>query len=254
MDFALILDIVVLVIILISSVVAFLRGFVREVLTILGLGGAAMMALAAGPKLAPGIERWLTDGIADVADEKLWGFVPYPIAASVFAYAGLFVMTLIVLSIISHFIAKSVHAVGLGPVDRSLGVVFGILRGLVLIGLLYMPFHILMDDKDKEEWFSKSHTFTYVEYTAEVLTSMMPESWQRVPDEDAEKDKEELDPLKNLTGENDEKTSKIGTDEDAAEKQKDGSKYDDIQRKAIDILIENQDKIKDTMEKIPSNE
>ena len=236
MDFALILDIVVVVIILISSVVAFLRGFVREVLTILGLGGAALMALIAGPKLAPGIENWLTGGVPlDEVETKLWGFVPYDIAAMCFSYLGLFVVTLIVMSIISHYIAKSVHAVGLGPVDRSLGVVFGVVRGLLLIGLLYMPFHILMEEKDKEEWFASSHSYGYVEQTSEILVGFMPASWTRSDDEDGTtEEEEELDPLKDLTGEND--ADMVGTEE---------SVIDGLEDKAMDVLIENQDKIKD---------
>lgn len=259
MDFALILDIVFLVIILISAVVAFLRGFVREVLTIIGLVGASLVAFGAGPKLTPGMERWLTSGIAaeDLETAKLWGFVPYDIAAPVFAYAGLFVVTLIVLSIISHYIAKGVQAMGLGPVDRSLGVVFGVLRGLVLIGLLYMPFHILMDQKDKDEWFGTSNTFTYVEGTSQILLGFMPESWGRKSAE-GEEDKEELDPLKDLTGENNESepAKDVGTDEDAAEEinsDKPSNGYNDLQRDTIDTLIKNQDAIKDIINRMPSS-
>lgn len=256
MDFALVLDSVVIIILLISAVVAFLRGFVREILTILGLAGAAMTALVAGPKLAPGIEEWLTSDLGeDAADAKMWGAIPYDIAAGFFAYAGLFVVTLVILSLISHWIAKSVHAIGLGPVDRSLGVVFGIVRGIVLIGLLYMPFHILMEEKDKSDWFGNANTLTYVEYSTDLMASFMPESWSRKPDDEENDDsEEELDPLGDLTGEND---KKIGTDEAAAEQpdETDGATgYDDIERQAIDTLIQSQEKIKDLIQGTPSDE
>lgn len=252
MDFALVLDIVVGVILVISCVVAFLRGFVREILTILGLGGAGVTALTAGPMLAPGLESWLTDGKPEDEVGKMWGFVPYDIAAAVFAYAGLFVITLILMSLISHWIAKSVHAIGLGPVDRSLGVVFGLIRGLVLIGLLYMPFHLLMEDKDKEDWFDTSSTHSYVESTTEFLSVLMPESLQKDEDED----EEELDPLKNLTGEEDTAKDKendtslpdTGTDEGAANDKQSEDGYQDLQRRAIDELIKNQDKIMDIID------
>lgn len=251
MDFALILDCVVLVILLISCVVAFLRGFVREVLTILGLGGAAVTALTAGPMLAPGLEEWLTGGLPEDEVGKLWGFVPYDIAAAVFAYAGLFVVTLILMSLVSHWIAKSVHAIGLGPVDRSLGVVFGIIRAFVLIGLLYMPFHLLMDEKDKEEWFESSAAYSYVVYSTEVMMKIMPESFQAKDEEN--KEEEKLDPLGDLTGEEQkDKKPDVGTDEDAAEGA--GAGYEALQRRAIDELIKNQDEIMDTMRKgIPDN-
>jgi len=241
MDFALILDIVVVVIMLLSCIVAFLRGFVREVLTILGLGGAALTALVAGPKLAPGIENWLTDGgLPEDSEAQLWGFVPYDIAAMVFAYIGIFVITLIVLSIISHYIAKSVHAVGLGSVDRSLGVIFGVARGLVLIGLLYMPFHILMEEEDKEDWFGKSHTYSYVEQTSEAMAGLMPESWTRQSDDGDTEEDEDIDPLKDLTGEEDIKASKktIILEEGGLDDKS-------MEEKALNVLIENKDKIQE---------
>jgi len=249
MDFALILDVVVVAIIFISSIVAFLRGLVREVLTILGLSGAGVAALTLGPSFVDGIQGWLTAGIDDVDGSRLWGFIPYDIAASVFAYAGVFVITLVTFSILSHWIAKSVHAIGLGPVDRSLGVVFGILRGLFLIGLLYLPFYILMDEKEKDDWFGASNTYSYVEYLSESMVGFMPESWNRSSETN---DDDDVDPLGDLTGEND-----IGTDEGAAEEENEGKAqpktkpaagYDDIQRQAIDVLIQNQEKIKDIIE------
>jgi membrane protein required for colicin V production len=236
MDFALILDLVVLTILVISSVVAFLRGFVREVLTILGLGGAALTALTVAPMLAGGLEAWLSEGKAE--GDRLWGFAPYDIAAAVFSYAGVFVITLIIMSLISHWIAKSVHAIGLGPVDRTLGVVFGIVRALVLIGLLYMPFHLLMEEKDKQDWFGDSATIVYVEELSDITTALMPESLQS---NDEEKD---ADPLGDLTGEDQKENDDIitlpdtGTDEQAADEDLING-YDAEARKAIKDLIDN---------------
>ena len=238
MDFALILDVVVIAILLISCVISFLRGFVREILTIFGLFGAGITALVAAPKLTPGIEKWLLGDLPADTDEKLWGFVPYDLAAPALAYAGLFVVTLILLSVISHYIAKSVHALGLGPVDRSLGVVFGLGRGLLLIGLLYLPFHILMEQEDKEEWFAASHSYSYVEYTSGFLVSMMPESWKRNAEEDSTE--EPVDPLKDLTGEND-----VSEQVEPKTPSKDETASKSMEEQAIDVLIDNQDAIKD---------
>ena len=43
-------------------------------------------------------------------------------------------------------LSGAVNAMGLGPVDRSLGVFFGVARALLLLGLVYLPFHLLLDD------------------------------------------------------------------------------------------------------------
>lgn len=238
MDFALILDCIVLVIVLISAGVAFLRGFVREVLTIVGLVGAALMALTAGPALTPGIHDWLASDLpadADVEKAKLWGYIPFDIAAAGISYLGLFIVTLIILSIISHFITKTVHAVGLGPIDRSFGVIFGMVRGFILVGLLYLPFHILMEPDEKEDWFGTAHSISYVEYSSDLMLGFMPDSWSRSDDME---ENEKIDPLKDLTGENDDpEPDDVGTDEEAAEQKS-------LERQAIDAIVENQDLIK----------
>ena len=248
MDFALILDIVVIVILLISSVVAFLRGFVRETLTIIGLVGAVLAGLTLGPVLAPTVESWFTDGLTDeAAKDGLWGVVPYDIAAGAIAYMGLFIVTLTILSVISHYIAKSVHAIGMGPVDRSLGVVFGLVRGAVLIGLLFLPFHILMEADSKEETFSESHSYSYVQQTSDIMLALIPESWGGA----AEQAKEKTELLKDLTGdENLEEAAEtlsnmIGTDEAAAEA---GMGYNDMERETIDQLIKNQDQLQNMLQ------
>jgi len=244
MDFSLILDCVVITIIVVSSAVAFLRGFVREILTILGFVGAALTALTAGPKLAPGVEDWFIENNGGEPG-KIMGFVPYDIAAAVCTYAGLFVIAMIILSLVSHWIARSVHAVGLGPVDRSLGVVFGIIRAIVLIGFLYTPFHVLMEKDDKENWFGNSYAHSYVEYSTVLLSDLVPDNFKR----NKNKDTEEFDPLNGLTGDDKKDNSDpqslpdIGTDEEAAEAEESGG-YDGLQRRAIETLFEHQDKIR----------
>ena len=65
---------------------------------------------------------------------------------------------------------------GLGPVDRTFGVVFGIVRAVLLLGLLYLPFHLLMDDEAKETHFAESKTHLYIEKTANLIAGFLPSS------------------------------------------------------------------------------
>jgi len=170
-----IIDIVVGAVVLISALIAFLRGFIREVLTILGVVGGILAAVFFGPDLAPVMRGWL--GVSD-GDEtgKLFDLVPMVIVADVLAYGLVFIIVVIILSVISHFTAGAAKAMGLGPVDRTLGVVFGIVRAVVLLGLLYLPFHLLMDEKTKEDLFSGSKTHIFIEKTADVIAGFLPET------------------------------------------------------------------------------
>ena len=52
------------------------------------------------------------------------------------------------------------------PQDRSLGVIFGVARALLLLGLFYLPFHLMMPEKPKEEFFANSQTHYFIEKIA----------------------------------------------------------------------------------------
>lgn len=170
-----IVDIVVGVIILISAAIAFLRGFIREVLTIAGVVGGVLAAIFLGPKLAPLFRSWF--GVEDgKAPEKLFDMVPMDVAADATAYAAIFIIFVIAISVMSHFIASGAKAMGLGPIDRTLGVLFGVVRGFVLLGLFYLPFHLMMKEESKKELFAESRAHYLIEDVAEVLTEMLPDS------------------------------------------------------------------------------
>lgn len=172
-----ILDIAVGVVLLISALIAFVRGFIREVLTILGVVGGASAAYLGGPVLKPFMAGWLGVQENTAPGEKIQKFmdiVPYPILADILSYGVIFLVVVIALSLASHFLAESARAVGLGAVDRTLGFVFGLIRGAIVLGLLYLPFHFALDDTRKDEWFSQSKTYFYLEETSKALASLIP--------------------------------------------------------------------------------
>lgn len=174
MSIATFVDIGVILVLLISAGVSFFRGFIREVLTIFGVAGGAFVALMFGGSLKPIVHGWY--GIKEGVDPgKLFDIVPMTLAADVTAYAVIFLGVFILLQLISHFLAASAHALGLGPVDRTLGIFFGLARGVLLIGLLYLPFHLILSDEAKKEWLSGSKTYFYVQGVAEWMSSYLPQ-------------------------------------------------------------------------------
>jgi len=115
-------DAVVIAVIAISALVALLRGFVREMLTMGSWIGAALVTLYGFPVLQPKFEHWVSSKLA----------------ADIMGAIGLFIGSLIVLSILSHMIARLVRGSALTAVDRSLGLLFGLVRGAILVSLAYM--------------------------------------------------------------------------------------------------------------------
>jgi membrane protein required for colicin V production len=235
-----ILDIIAGLIMLASVLIAILRGFIREVLTIFGLVGGAVAAYIGGPLLSPYYQSWM--GVTEGQDEpeKLLDMVPYPLVAEVLAYATVFIVFVILLSILSHFLAESVKSLGLGAVDRTLGMVFGIVRGVLFLGLLYLPIYYLAGDEQKEDWsfLQDSKSRVYLEATSEWIAGFIPVNEEDINFEetsetanavnDARKKLEDM----NLLQKSD---SELQDPED--QKQKDG--YTDESRSEMDKLIED---------------
>ncbi len=188
-----VLDIVVAVILFLSMLVAWFRGFIREVLTILGLGGAAVGALYGSPYIIPSLSKWMIgDKSADEA--RLFSIIPYEFIAIGLAYLFVFIVVFILLSLATHWLSKTAKEAGLGALDRSLGVLFGLLRAVILIGLLFIPFNVVMDEPEKQEWFGDSYTLPYVDYTARLMRAAIPAP---IPDTEEDAEDKEKNPTEN---------------------------------------------------------
>ena len=164
-----IFDTVVIFALLFSCVIAFLRGFIREVLTIFGLVAGAAAAYYLGPQMVPTMTHALGEKAAP--DYKLFGEIHGNVLAQLLAYAAVFFPVVIALSVISYFLYTGARAIGLGPLDRTLGVVFGIARAMLLLGLLWLPFYT---DRDKWSILEGSHTRVYVEAVTGWMVSIVP--------------------------------------------------------------------------------
>ncbi len=171
-----VVDIIAALVMLASIGIAILRGFIREILTIFGLLGGAVASYIGGPLLVPVIRDWLGVVEGDENPEQFFGVVPYPLLGDVISYAVIFIVFVILFSIISHFLAESVKKLGLGAVDRTLGMVFGIARGVLFLGLLYLPVYYLVDDKQMQEWdfLKTSKSRIYLEATSKWIAGFIP--------------------------------------------------------------------------------
>jgi membrane protein required for colicin V production len=170
-----IIDIAVAIVLLISAGISFLRGLIREIFTIAGVVGGALAAIFFGPSLAGIFRSWF--GIVEgEPPEKLFDLIPMNFVADGLAYAAIFIAFVIIISVFSQFFSAAIKAAGLGPIDRTLGVIFGLLRGVLLMALLYLPFHLLMDEQSKTKYFAESKTHIYIEKSAGFIAKYLPSS------------------------------------------------------------------------------
>ncbi len=227
MSISVLVDIGVVIVLLISAGVSFYRGFIREALTVVGVLGGAMAALLFGDNLKPMVRDWF--GIVDGQEpDKLFDIVSMALVADVAAYAMVFVGVFMLLQIASHFLASSAHAIGLGAIDRTLGVFFGVARGALLLGLVYLPFHAFLPDENKKEWLANSQTIFYVEGISDWLSGFLPKSEDAKKTAEVARDKlHQIDVLGDKRLSDDQKKDAVTQDG-----------YDEKARDGLDSLID----------------
>jgi membrane protein required for colicin V production len=154
------LDIGIIVVIGLSAIFAFARGFVREALSIVAWVGAAFITL---------------DGFSTVY-ALVDPMVKNPLLSQLIAGFGLFVASLIVLTIFTGIIARSVRSSALSPIDRTLGFIFGLARGAFIVSLLYLLLDVSVQPTDRPAWLREAKSGPYLHEGAEMLRTVLPES------------------------------------------------------------------------------
>lgn len=168
MDFT-IVDIGVAVIAVLSGILAFSRGFTRELFAIAGWIAAAIAAFYVAPLLEPLIRE-----VPVVGSFLAESCVISMIAAFALVVAG----ALLVLSVFTPLVSGLVLDSALGPIDRMLGFLFGIARGLILIAIAFLIYTNL---SGVEAWppLDNAASRTIFEESAAALERSLPET---IPD------------------------------------------------------------------------
>ena len=154
------LDLSVIAIIVLSAVFAFARGFVREALSIVAWVGAALITL-----YGFGYVYRIVDPM-----------VANPLLSELIAVGGTFIVSLIVLTVLTGFLARSVRSSALSPIDRSLGFAFGLARGAALVSLAYLLLDVSVQPNDRPVWVREAKSAPYLAHGADILRDVLPES------------------------------------------------------------------------------
>jgi membrane protein required for colicin V production len=152
------LDVVVLAVLAISALLAFMRGFVNEVLAVVAWIGALFAVFYGLPYARPVAQRAIAN----------------PLIADLAAGAIIFVGALVVLSLATRLLALRVRGSALNALDRSLGFVFGLVRGAVLVCLAYIALQWVMPQGRQPDWLTHARTLPLIAGGADVLLSLIP--------------------------------------------------------------------------------
>ncbi len=152
------LDLALFATVVVSAIIAYLRGFVREVFSLASWIGAAVIA-------------WF-------AFDPLVGFLlPYvqpEILARIAAGAGGFLVALALLSLITGRIAGLVERSRHGALDRALGFLFGLVRGTVIICALYLVVTRLVPPEHQPGWVQNARSIPLVTAGAGEIEKLLP--------------------------------------------------------------------------------
>ena len=152
------LDLAFFAVVVISAIIAYLRGFVREVFSLASWIGAAVIA-------------WLTCTPLSTA---LSDYIQPPLLARIAAGAGAFLAALVLCSVVAGRIAGRVERSSLSALDRALGFLFGLIRGAVIICALYLVGSRVVPPDDQPGWVREARSIPLIETGARQLELMLP--------------------------------------------------------------------------------
>jgi membrane protein required for colicin V production len=156
------IDIVVLVVVGISALIAFSSGFVNVVLWILSWVGAVAATVFFFPTFRPMFEKQISD----------------PLFANIATAVAIFLVALIVCTIINQIISRMVRGSAVGALDRSLGLILGLIIGVIIVcGAFLLLNSFAPDRKDWPDSVKEARTLPMVERGAVMLKNMVPEIW-----------------------------------------------------------------------------
>lgn len=171
-----ILDGVVIFIVLLSGVLAFARGMVREVLSLAAWVLAAVAVLYGLPMARPYTRQWIS----------------HPLISDIATGAVIFIVVLVVATLIGGAIAAVIKKSPLSPVDRILGFGFGVVRGAILVCLAYLLLGWAFRADEQPKWIAEAKTKSLLETGSNFLAGLVPEKFLEMGAETIKKTGQEI--------------------------------------------------------------
>ncbi len=155
------LDLLLLGVMLISGLLAMIRGFMREILSIM-----AWLAAAIAAYWAVRDGRLLAIAKSNISSDTL---------ATVAVVAGVFLVTLLIVSVITVRISDMILDSRIGALDRTLGFLFGLGRGLVIVVVAFLFFAWLVPTNRQPDGVRNAKSRVVLQGTGEWLQALLPQ-------------------------------------------------------------------------------
>lgn len=151
-------DVLVAVVLVLSVVVALVRGAVREIASLAAWAGAAVCAWYGFAPLRPVLKE----------------AIGQPLLTDLATFAVVFVVPLVVLRMLGGLVVRRVEGSRFAALDRLFGLVYGLVRGAVLVSAAWLALLVVLDGAPLPGWIARAASRPYVESGARILHGLLP--------------------------------------------------------------------------------
>jgi len=156
------LDLILVGIMIVSGLLALMRGFTREVLSLVAWGAAAVAGFLAV----------LQPELIDFAAQYL---PPPPLISKIAVGAAAFLLVLLFMSLISVKLGDLVLESAAGPFDRTVGFAYGLVRGLLIVVVAYLGYIWLVPREKHEDWVRNAQSLPVIETVSQFVITFLPD-------------------------------------------------------------------------------
>jgi membrane protein required for colicin V production len=160
-------DLAIIAIMILSGVLALMRGFTREVFSILSWAGASFVTLWLFPPLLP-------------TGRSLLAFLP-TIARDVTTGAVIFMVALVALSYVTTKLTEKVRGDAPGNWDGTAGFVFGLVRGFLVVAILFLFYGWVVQPKKDPTWIANAQLLPLIKKTDQAFVDIVGAAQDKIP-------------------------------------------------------------------------
>ncbi len=142
-----------------SALLAFARGFIKELLSIVGWVGAILVALYLFPYVQPLARK----------------YIELELAADAATAVGIFVVSLFLFGLVGHVIAERVRDSDMSFLDRTLGFLFGLVRGALIVSIAFVLFARLTPRDEYPDFVQEARVLPLMMYGGGLIQELVPE-------------------------------------------------------------------------------
>lgn len=152
-----VVDIIIIFVIILSALFSLMRGFVKEAISLATWVVAIWIAATFAPKLS----------------SALAGSIGSEAVRQAVSFGALFILTLIIGGLVNFMVSQVVKKTGLSGADRVFGIIFGVIRG----GLIIVVFVVVggMTPLPDYSWWQQSQLLPWFENTATTIQNYIPD-------------------------------------------------------------------------------